>query len=129
MADHEPKAITREQYLQLTGLISLGRNYVEKENELRAAATEILGKEREDWVSDIFWAARELDEVMEISKVTIVDVPKEAKSIESLDDVIKAHLEAALEAFGGDKKKVAKALGVSVKTIYNYHHKFGWPLR
>jgi hypothetical protein len=84
MSDHEPLTISREQYLQLCGLVSLGRDHVKRENDLRDAATKIIGKDREDWISDVFWAARDLDEVLQISKVSVAadSTPADAKLIE-----------------------------------------------
>jgi DNA-binding NtrC family response regulator len=41
-----------------------------------------------------------------------------------LDDVVRNHTLATLEHFGGNKKRAAKALGISLKTLYNRLQKY-----
>jgi DNA-binding NtrC family response regulator len=43
----------------------------------------------------------------------------------TLEEVERKHIEKALVAFNGNKTHAAKALGVSLKTLYNKLHIYG----
>lgn len=43
----------------------------------------------------------------------------------SLEVVIQHHVEATLKAYNGDKRLAAEWIGISLKTLYNYLHKWG----
>lgn len=45
--------------------------------------------------------------------------------VKTLADVEKEHILNALEMFKGNKSKTAKALDVSLKTLYNKLHSYG----
>jgi two-component system NtrC family response regulator len=45
--------------------------------------------------------------------------------IASLDDIEKDHILKAIKFFEGNKTKVAEALGVTKKTLYNKIYKWG----
>ena len=43
----------------------------------------------------------------------------------TLREVQRAHVEHAIKHFNGDKRETAKALGISLKTLYNHLSKYG----
>lgn len=46
-------------------------------------------------------------------------------TVRPIRDLYKDAILAALEVFDGDKKRAAKALGISFKTLYNKLHRYG----
>ncbi|NCX94674.1 MAG: hypothetical protein EBX40_08360 [Gammaproteobacteria bacterium] len=64
------------------------------------------------------------------SDVVIADAKPQARPahIMTLAELEKHHIEYALLTFGGNKTQAAKALGISLKTLYNKLHSYGMML-
>lgn len=45
--------------------------------------------------------------------------------VQTLEEVEMAHLMSTLKLFNGNKTKTAKALGITIKTLYNKLHRHG----
>lgn len=82
MKERTPSTITRAQYLQLLGLVTLGERLVKQTDEIRSAMAEIVDERDEDGsidasghISDVIWGGRGLDQALHILKITVADSP------------------------------------------------------
>jgi hypothetical protein len=82
MKERAPTTITQGRYLQLLGMHALAQRYNEQLRELQKMAAEIVNERDEDGrpelsghMGDAMFGAREIDEALEILRITVVDAP------------------------------------------------------
>ncbi len=67
------KTITKNQYLQLVGLMTLGRKHNEMCREIEKAACEITGEDVAGHTVDMMYGDRELDEGLKLLGVQVAE--------------------------------------------------------
>lgn len=69
------KTITRNQYLQLVGLITLGKHHRTLLESIEKAAREITGESEEggSHSDDMIWADRGIDDGLRILEIEVIE--------------------------------------------------------
>jgi DNA-binding NtrC family response regulator len=66
------------------------------------------------------------EQTLPVGSVTVQSaLQNKSESFMTLEEVERKHIERALFTFGSNKTKAAKALGISLKTLYNKLHAYG----
>lgn len=58
--------------------------------------------------------------------VGVFGLYEKPEELPTIDSLVRRHLLNTLEAFSGNKTKTAKQLGISLKTLYNKLHEYGY---